>query len=201
MAKIVKVLDDLAVADVAWFPGGVVDASSLSNGQVQDGWTCYEEDVTIENFTPIWKQPTDSTNAYKLGDLVFYENKRWRSTITGNVWQPGVSGWIDASSDFPLWIQPTGAYDSYIKGAKVSYNGKIWESLIDANVWQPGVSGWRQSDYMPPSGVEVVPDWIQPTGAHDAYNIGNRVTHNSQIWISIVDSNVWEPGVYGWNLD
>jgi hypothetical protein len=24
------------------------------------------------------------------------------------------------------------------------------------------------------------------------------VTHNGSTWVSIVDNNVWEPGVYGW---
>ena len=43
-----------------------------------------------------------------------------------------------------------------------------------------------------------IPEWIQPTGAQDAYNTGDKVTHNSKTWQSTVDSNVWEPGVYGW---
>lgn len=42
------------------------------------------------------------------------------------------------------------------------------------------------------------PAWIQPTGAQDAYNIGDRVSHNGQNWESTVDANVWEPGVFGW---
>jgi len=40
---------------------------------------------------------------------------------------------------------------------------------------------------------------VQPTGAHDAYALGAIVAHNGQLWISTVDANVWEPGVYGWN--
>ena len=35
-------------------------------------------------------------------------------------------------------------------------------------------------------------------GAHDAYNIGDKVTHNGKTWVSDVDNNVWEQGVYGW---
>ena len=42
------------------------------------------------------------------------------------------------------------------------------------------------------------PEWVQPTGVQDAYNIGDKVSHNDQHWTSIVDANVWEPGVYGW---
>ena len=46
--------------------------------------------------------------------------------------------------------------------------------------------------------TEEYPEWVQPTGAHDAYNIGDKVTHNGKTWVSDVDNNVWEPGVYGW---
>ena len=42
------------------------------------------------------------------------------------------------------------------------------------------------------------PDWSQPVGAHDAYNSGDKVSHNGKHWTSTVDANVWEPGVYGW---
>ena len=46
--------------------------------------------------------------------------------------------------------------------------------------------------------VEEWPEWVQPAGSHDAYVKGSKVTHNGERWISDVDSNVWEPGVYGW---
>ncbi len=40
--------------------------------------------------------------------------------------------------------------------------------------------------------------WVQPTGAHDTYSIGDTVTHVGFTWMSDVDNNSWEPGVYGW---
>ena len=48
--------------------------------------------------------------------------------------------------------------------------------------------------------VKDVPaaDWSQPIGAHDAYSKNAKVSHNGKHWTSSVDSNVWEPGVYGW---
>lgn len=45
---------------------------------------------------------------------------------------------------------------------------------------------------------EEYPEWVQPTGAHDAYGLGSKVTHNGKKWTSNVENNVWEPGVYGW---
>lgn len=45
---------------------------------------------------------------------------------------------------------------------------------------------------------EGIPAWVQPLGATDAYQKGDRVSHKDKIWESDVDANVWEPGVYGW---
>ena len=43
------------------------------------------------------------------------------------------------------------------------------------------------------------PEWKQPTGAQDAYQQGDKVSHNDKHWVSDVNANVWEPGVYGWS--
>ena len=64
-----------------------------------------------------------------------------------------------------------------------------------------------QSDWSPP----VVPAlwtplradlaaWVQPTGAHDAYPLGARVTFNGRVYESKIAANVWSPAVYpaGW---
>lgn len=42
------------------------------------------------------------------------------------------------------------------------------------------------------------PEWIQPTGAHDAYDMGAKVSHNGKHWTSDIPANTYEPGVYGW---
>ena len=42
------------------------------------------------------------------------------------------------------------------------------------------------------------PIWTQPLGSGDAYNTGDVVEHNGKTWVSDLDGNVWEPGVYGW---
>ena len=47
--------------------------------------------------------------------------------------------------------------------------------------------------------AEEYPAWSQPLGAHDAYPLGAKVSHNGKKWVSDVASNVWEPGVYGWS--
>lgn len=42
------------------------------------------------------------------------------------------------------------------------------------------------------------PEWVQPTGAQDAYAKDAHAAHIGKRWISDVDDNVWEPGVFGW---
>ena len=43
----------------------------------------------------------------------------------------------------------------------------------------------------------VIPEWEQPDSTNP-YMIGDKVTHNGKTWVSIVNNNVWEPSVYGW---
>ena len=90
------------------------------------------------------------------------------------------------------WVQPEGAHDAYPLGWQVTYEGKVWESLIAGNPYKPGVSGWREV-----VAEGAVPEWVQPTGAHDAYALGAEVLHDGKRWVSIVDANVWRPCAAG----
>ena len=36
--------------------------------------------------------------------------------------------------------------------------------------------------------------WSQPTGAHDAYDEGDIVDYNGELWISKINGNVYVPG-------
>ena len=66
--------------------------------------------------------------------------------------------------------------------------------------WTPDAapSLWKRIGEPDPSGVWP---WVQPLGATDAYGKGDKVTHNDKVWVSTVDSNVWEPGVFGWEAE
>lgn len=46
------------------------------------------------------------------------------------------------------------------------------------------------------------PIWSQPTGAQDAYNTGDIVSHNGTLYQSKIDGNVWAPDNYpdGWEI-
>ena len=99
-------------------------------------------------------------------------------------------------TDGDEWVQPTDATNAYPKDWTVTHDGKTWVSLTPANVWQPGVSGWREV-------VEEgsgAPEWVQPTGATDAYSKGDRVSYNGKVYESVIDGNTWSPTAYpqGW---
>lgn len=55
-------------------------------------------------------------------------------------------------------------------------------------------------DPTPVDPTDEWPEFVQPTGAHDAYHIGDKVTFNGKHYISLLDGNVWSPSVYpaGW---
>ena len=53
---------------------------------------------------------------------------------------------------------------------------------------------------MPAADPEAVPEWVQPSGAQDAYGRGAQVKYGGQVWESLLDGNVWAPDAYpaGW---
>lgn len=97
---------------------------------------------------------------------------------------------------FPEW--DPNSYD-YFAGEKVTYNGKYYrcvQSHTSQPTWSPEDAKSLWAEIGNPS--EEYPEWIQPTGAQDAYEKGAKVSHNDKHWISEYDANVWEPGVFGW---
>ena len=50
--------------------------------------------------------------------------------------------------------------------------------------------------------IPSYPDFVQPTGAHDAYQTGDIVNYNGVLYKSKINNNVWAPDVYpaGWEV-
>ena len=44
------------------------------------------------------------------------------------------------------------------------------------------------------------PEYVQPTGAHDAYHVGDKITYNGKHYTCVYDGCVWTPDAYpqGW---
>ena len=102
---------------------------------------------------------------------------------------------LEAPELFPKW-----SIKEYAVGDRVRYEDILYKCLqnhTSQSDWTPdvAVSLWVRVD--DPS-IEY-PEWRQPTGAQDAYAKGAKVSHKDKHWVSDVDNNVWEPGVFGWS--
>lgn len=140
--------------------------------------------------------------AYEAGKKFVYRSKLYKvvqAHTSQSGWQPDLtpSLYTEVMPEGIVgpWREPLGAHDAYRIGDKVTYNGQMYTCTLDYNVYAPDVTGWTLYEE-----TNEYPQWVQPVGAHDAYPLGAIVSHNSQLWISTVDSNVWEPSVYGWDL-
>ena len=96
---------------------------------------------------------------------------------------------------FPVWQDGK----AYAVSDRVRYSGKLYK-CIQAHTAQ---ADWTP-DATPALWVAVsldeYPEWVQPTGAHDAYNTGDKVSYNGKHYISTIDANTYAPDVYGWEV-
>ena len=100
---------------------------------------------------------------------------------------------------FPAWVADT----QYALDVRVRYDGKLYK-CVQAHTSQ---SGW-EPDKTPALWTEVakpgeIPVWKQPSGAQDAYMIGDKVHYpdeNGPVYVSTMDYNVYAPDVYGWEV-
>ena len=101
------------------------------------------------------------------------------------------------------WIAPTGAHDMYKQGEWMIFtDGKYYECLNDT-AYSPTdySSAWRaDGEQETPEPAPSIPEFVQPTGAHDAYKKGDKVSFNGKIYESLIDANVYSPSAYplGW---
>lgn len=86
---------------------------------------------------------------------------------------------------------------AYAEGDRVRYDGKLYR-CVQAH---EAIEGYEPPNtpalWVRTASEGEIPEWVQPTGAHDAYNEGDKVTHNGKTWESLIDANVWEPGAAG----
>ena len=102
-----------------------------------------------------------------------------------------------------------------------TFNDHVWRSGQDNNIWEPETVGvsWIDlgtvQDIMagiiampdeptvePEPDIPSYPDFVQPTGTHDAYNIGDIVKYNGVLYKSLISGNTYSPDAYpaGWEV-
>lgn len=88
---------------------------------------------------------------------------------------------------------------SYSEDDRVRYNDVLYRCLqshTSQSTWTPtdAPSLWAKCLINPDS--PAIPEWEQPDSTNP-YSKGDKVTHNGKTWASLIDGNVWEPGVTG----
>ena len=102
---------------------------------------------------------------------------------------------LQAVELFPQWVVGR----AYVVDERLQYNGVLYR-VVQAHTSQ---ADWTP-DITPALFVVVSldewPEFVQPTGAHDAYNKGDKVTFEGKHYISLIDGNVYSPTAYpaGW---
>lgn len=103
---------------------------------------------------------------------------------------------LNAVEIYPAW---KGDGRTYTQGFRVRYNGVLYTVLQEhasQASWNPEDAPSLFARVLIPD-PEVIPEWVQPDSTNP-YHKGDKVSHNGSNWISDIDGNVWEPGVYGW---
>lgn len=103
---------------------------------------------------------------------------------------------LNAVALYPAWRDGV----EYKTGQRVRHDGTLYKVLQDHTSqadWTPDVAPSLFAKVLIPD-PETIPEWQQPDSTNP-YSAGDKVTHNGKTWVSNIDGNVWEPGVYGWN--
>jgi len=110
---------------------------------------------------------------------------------------------MEVADLYPEWVAMKAyAVDEIVKYG-VNADGetqlyKVIQAHTSQEDWKPDVTAsLYKAIGFTDDGVSI---WTQPLGSHDAYAKGDVVSFENQLWISTVDGNVWQPGVYGWEL-
>ena len=96
---------------------------------------------------------------------------------------------------FPTWAIGR----AYATGDRVQHGGTLYK-CVQAHT--------SQADWTPDAtpalwavvSIDEYPKWVQPTGAHDAYNRGDKVSYNGKHYVCTIDGNAYAPDVYGWKV-
>ena len=105
----------------------------------------------------------------------------------------------EAVAEYTSFFPAYEAGHTYAAGDRFRYEGELYKVLQGHTAqgdWPPNTAVSLYVRIADPA--EEWPDWVQPLGAHDVYPQGAKVSHQGKRWVSGMDANTYEPGVYGW---
>ena len=98
---------------------------------------------------------------------------------------------------------------AYSVGEFVTYGEN---AVGDPQLYKVAQAHTSQADWTPDAAASLFiaigldeqgyPVWSKPTGAHDAYNKGDIVDYNGNLYRSLIDGNIYSPDEYpsGWEV-
>ena len=106
---------------------------------------------------------------------------------------------LEAVELFPAWEVGV----AYAADVRVRYGMTLYK-CVQAHTsqaeWTPDKTPALWTEVAEPG---TIPVWRQPTGAQDAYRIGDKVHYTDAVgpvYVSVIDYNVYSPETYGWEL-
>ena len=208
--------------------GGAVDLPTAyaMRAVIEDSVASLDDEtaVTVPSlFTP-WK-PGEAVN---VGDRRYYAPRLykvvqahttqadWTPDVTPALWavvgDPGQAGTIDdpitaaRGMEYEYgkyYFDPEDGKTYLCERTGEAEGGKIILQYLPHELigqyFSAAESGEMEEPAEPDTG-DTYPEWVQPTGAHDAYNTGDIVNYNGTLYKSVIDGNVWAPDAYpqGW---
>ena len=102
---------------------------------------------------------------------------------------------LQAVELFPQWVIGR----AYAVDERLQYNGVLYR-VVQAHTSQVDWTPDKTPALFVVVSLDEWPEFVQPTGAHDAYKKGDKVTFNGKHYISLIDANVYSPEAYpaGW---
>lgn len=101
----------------------------------------------------------------------------------------------------PMLFERWEPENHYTIGKRLYYDGVLYSVLIEHEsheAYTPDIAVSLYARVLIPDPGDI-PEWEQP-GSTNPYMKNDKVRHNGHIWISTIDFNVYEPGVYGWDV-
>lgn len=179
-------------------PAGVVMDAELPDTAItyySEGFSCqkFDNDTQAEGFLAVLLKDAqvnvDSLKAFLDKNKIAY---------AVNATTPTLISLADAHLFESNYPQEWKSGLKLVKGDVVKYL-TVWYEVIQPHTTQ---SDWTPDKtpalFAIPARPGEIPEWVQPTGAHDAYRLKDKVTYNGKIWECISDYCVYAPGVFGW---
>lgn len=119
--------------------------------------------------------------------------------------RPIIEQAVSAALDDTTALQSVPLFPTWSSGLEVKkderyqYNGVLYR-VIQAHTTQADWTPDKTPALWVAVSLDEWPEFVQPTGAHDAYNTGDKITFNGEHYVCKMDACTWSPSDYpaGW---